>query len=872
MADGDRRPFPYLPLPAAEPAERAKLHGRATAPKRWPHDRQVERVRPQLQRLQDALERRRLELRGELAGVEPELALVIEAADSIQELYRAVDRVPGLEWLAEKTEPDLPSGEDFFKQGKEEQPVGGMVYLVMTDQKAVQQLLTLWQRYEKDEQAEFPWGLTKFRDLFQHIRTIRPWGPEDRLRETGLLEDWRERLQWDTGPVRAQVELWFREREEDRAGQIRELEVRLRQSGGRLVGQSVVIPQIAYHGCIVEVPAETASDLVAERDVELVRCEGIMFMRPVGQLAVPIADEEPAEAVPMEGEPPSTDQEPVVAVLDGLPLAGHDLLRDRLRIDDPEDWGRETPVVDRHHGTAMVSLVVHGDLGQDGARQALSRPVYVRPLLKPQGIEGLGRWEAMPEDVLEVDLVHRAVRRILVGEGDEPPAAPEVLAINFSIGDPSRPFDRQPSPLARLLDWLSWEYGVLFIVSAGNAPCASRLNLLCSRQEFREMGPEQRQLHAWQGILEQAHLRRILAPAESINALTIGAEHSDLAGTYDPNDRIDLFEPEDGWRFPSPVTTFGGGVGRSLKPDVYLPGGRQLYRERFGTSEEGLELERVFAPMSPPGQRVAAPGRQPGRTDSTRFLCGTSNAAALTTRNSAQLFERLSTLLEEVPERRFLVPLLKGLLVHDASWGASAERIRQLLAEVTDSNRRSGAGRFLGYGFPEQDRILGCHDQRATLCGWGELGDGEGHVYRIPLPPSLSAERAWRRLTITLAWLSPIQSKDQRYRRAHLWFDQKPRNEDPDTTELLQVQRCESDNRAAQRGTLQHEIFEGEQATAFTEEDDLVVRVSCRAHAGDLRVPVPYALVVSLEVAEGIDIPIYEEIRVRLRPRVRVRQ
>lgn len=40
--------------------------------------------------------------------------------------------------------------------------------------------------------------------------------------------------------------------------------------------------------------------------------------------------------------------------------------------------------------------------------------------------------------------------------------------INLSIGDPARPFIHTPSPWARLLDWLSWKYRVLFCVSAGN--------------------------------------------------------------------------------------------------------------------------------------------------------------------------------------------------------------------------------------------------------------------------------------------------------------------------------------------------------------------------------------------------------------------
>jgi hypothetical protein len=48
----------------------------------------------------------------------------------------------------------------------------------------------------------------------------------------------------------------------------------------------------------------------------------------------------------------------------------------------------------------------------------------------------------------------------------------------------------------------------------------------------------------------------------------------------------------------------------------------------------------------------------------------------------------------------------------------------------------------------------------------------------------------------------------------------------------------------------------------------LALAVNCRSDAGSLRDEVPYAMAVTLEVAEHLDIPIYDEIKVRLRPRI----
>jgi len=76
--------------------------------------------------------------------------------------------------------------------------------------------------------------------------------------------------------------------------------------------------------------------------------------------------------------------------------------------------------------------------------------------------------------------------------------------------------------------------------------------------------------------------------------------------------------------------------------------------------------------------------------------------------------------------------------------------------------------------------------------GAGSLEMVKSHVYRIPLPPSLSGNLTWRRLTITLSWFTPIDSLDRFYRRAALWFV-------PPQEQLL-VHRCQVESKMTQRG------------------------------------------------------------------------
>ena len=150
--------------------------------------------------------------------------------------------------------------------------------------------------------------------------------------------------------------------------------------------------------------------------------------------------------------------------------------------------------------------------------------------------------------------------------------------------------------------------------------------------------------------------------------------------------------------------------------------------------------------------------------------------------------------------------------------------------------------------------------------GVSSIGHDEGHLYSVPLPPSLSGQGIWRRLIITLAWFTPINPSHRAYRRAALSFD-SPK----EVLQQLLVNREESDHNAVKRGTVQHEIFEGEKASIFAEGDILKIQVNCRADAGDLVDVVPYAIVATLEIAEGIDISIYNEIQTRIRPAVPVR-
>lgn len=848
---------PLLLLPAhGEPEERAAKTGGGGGPRVPTRGRQGQRLGPRFTVLQQALDDRRVRLRTEAAGVPPEEVVVLETVNAVEDFVAAVRSIDGLEWLGELDEEDIPPDDDFFvadRQGAPQQArtMRGRLFLVFANHQGLQQILSLWQAWLAGR--ALPRGLGKWGDVFSLLRDVRTWGLQDRLLETGVLADWQDRVEHFQQMIPCEIELWFRSDARKRVLAHERVARLVQQLGGETVEEAVV-EEIAYHAILARLPIQNVSAFMTEagRDAALLQCEQIQFFRASGQMAA-IVDDEEREVDPAPEQPaPAELGDPVVALFDGLPLQNHERLTGRLVVDDPDDYGAAYPVVERRHGTGMASLILHGDL--DAREAPLGRKLYVRPILRPDTRTWFEiRPETAFEQILVVDVIHRAVRRLFEMDGANPPAAPKVCVINLSIGIRDRQFDGALSPLARLVDWLAWKYRVLFIVSAGNH--VRSIDVALDAPAIRAMTPGDLQPHVVQAVAADARHRRLISPGEAANALTVAATHADASVGPHPPDTVQPLI--DG--MPSLFNAQGMGYRRSIKPDVLLPGGRSALRIA-GETGERTTLD-IFTQHRPPGQRVASPGRADGDSRHTWHTRGTSNAAALASRAACDLYDVLELLrLEPGGDRLDNVPRalwLKALLAHGASWGEAGDALAGVLRTEENSRQfKEYVTRLLGYGCIDAARVKECTQRRVTAIGGGVLQVDQAHVHRFPLPPSLSGQRGWRRLAVTLAWLTPVNPSHRAWRRADLWFTP------PD--DALKIKREEADWRAVQRGTLQHEVLEGERAAAFVDGDALEIRVSCRADAGALEDPVPYALATTLEVADEIGIDIYNEVRVRV--------
>ena len=846
------RPLLILPNPG-EPARRRKKGGGAGRFHRPDRERQLDRLAPRFELLQQALEAGRTRLQVAASGLVPEEVIVLETVGTVDSFIRAVEKVPGMEWLAEVANDDIPPDDDFFAMSKDGAPrrdkvLRGSVFMVFANQQALQQMRSLWDTWQSER--DLPRGLKRWRVLFEQLHDVRLWGVRDRLRETGVLRDWRERVDFGHEVVPCEIELWYRKNPELR----RIARDRVAELVGRLNGQVVTevsIEEIAYHTLLVRLPVDQISPLVQNMgdELALAQCEQIQFFRASAQMAVVLSDESLQDdrgLLPRE----VASGAPVIALFDGLPLQAHRRLLGHLIVDDPDGFEQEYPAATRRHGTAMASLIVHGDLA--AGEGALPRPLYIRPILRPDPRDWIGSRERVPEDTLVVDLLHRAVRRLFDGDGNESPVAQDVAVINLSIGISDRPFEQSMSPLARLLDWLAWRYKVLFVVSAGNY--SQHIELSLQRTAGQLVFSELLQTELIRSIAADTRNRRILSPAEAVNALTVGAVHSDVStdpragGWHDPYVDAGL---------PSPINAQGMGYRRGIKPDVLAPGGRIVVRKTLPLSDH-VTLE-VNKQSLAPGQLVAAPGRTPGDQGAAQHARGTSNATALVSRAAGLLYEVVQELrddpggniIDTVPQSVWL----KALIAHGADWGTARSVLDAILRDSSNSRQFTEyITRLIGYGTVDVNRVRECTAHRVTALSGGVLKKDQSLVHRFPLPSSISGKRGYRRLTISLAWLTPVNPRHQRWRRADLWF--------APPHEALRVKRRQANWQAVQRGTLQHEILEGEDAAVFEDNKHLEIQVSCRADAGTLEEAIPYALITTLEVAEEIGVEIYDEVRV----------
>lgn len=785
-------------------------------------------------------------------AVIPERALVFELNIPIEN-FEAVAIELGFEFLAGENRRGLDSEEgddDFEGRTETERPQGPNLYLTMPSERGLTQLLSRWKRFVKGEPA--PSGLSKLWVIFSYLTELRTWSAKDRI--DPAMASYVQRMLNEKGdePVAIEIDLWFRSTQAERDKALSTLRKVVDSTGG-IELDLVTIEAIRYLGALISVPASVAAQLV-EGTGGLAHLNEIMTIRPQSEFALDDApDGKQAGIIPAA---PLPTKPPIAAILDGYPVEEHEALAGRITVVELETKAIDVPVQSRIHGTAMASLVVRGDLHKEEAPS--ERRVAVIPVLTT---DGSGR-ERIPKGKLPIGVIFRALQAI-VGEGRTiPPSLQNVVIVNHSLCDTYSPFIRRPSPWAALLDHYSYKHRLLFVVSAGNITTSFPVPDYADGDELRSANPEDRQIALMMAIEASKGTRGILSPAESMNSITVGAVHKEEVDPPVGGVAIDPY-PDARLGMPNLASALGLGINRCIKPDVVESGGR--FSAGFANVPGGgVTVSARRAPNM--GQLVATPSRTGDLTDRAR-IAGTSNAAALVTRGCMAIADGVEQFFA-AEGKNWLnqdtrACVLRALLTHSCSWGLTGEVLESIYPPQGSnqwSARRETISRFLGYGKPDLTRVIGGASNRITLLADDKIRHDKLNEYLIPIPPSMLKNRDLRTIVITLAYMAPVKPELADYRGVSLRVVSDGGKRDFWKNGVSRV--WQPNSKSTDRGTVCHFILQGETLQKSANASGQI-RIGVQAmarHSSFKNTDVPYALAVTLEVAQSVESKLYAEV------------
>lgn len=850
--------FPIVQLRRA-PVAAERLKGRpARFPKKIPYDLQAKRLGEVFVKAEKSLAAYadNVAVASDPRAIVPERCLVFELLGEVPEFNTAAQAL-GLDWLA--TEAMTDDAEEVEVDGNtQEQQKPQRLYLTMPTEHALRQLIKQWEIYtsgkEPNQQQR---GLWK---LFGYLHGLRVWSVEDRLDPTLSAYVAKMMAEAPKKDVLVEVDLWYHDDKERRDESLDTLDEMLKEVGGKRL-DIVDIPEIRYQGVLIQVTGEVATQLVAGNS-NIAHFRDAMTIRPQSAYESTI-DGKDIEATE-EPDEPELNGDCIAALLDGYPIEKHELLAGRLNVVEVDVTGAQAPALTRQHGTAMASLIVHGDL-QAPDTKPLNRPLAVLPVLVSPG-GGLN--ETTPKGKLPIGVIHNALKVIVGANAKINPGLRRVIVINHSICDTYAPFVRRSSPWAALLDHYSHKHNLLFVVSAGNIFSSFPVDFYTTMAKY-QMAPQNEREAAVMTAIEQAKsLRSIYSPAESTNSLTIGAAHADHAS---PGAGAPL-DPYPNFAMSSLASALGLGVNRSVKPDFIENGGR------FGTGiSNGNSCVQVHAlPSIHYGQEVATPSRS-GALNRSMRTAGTSNAAALTTRAAHFIADALDQVFanNDKPwyELKTRAVILKTLLTHGASWGSIGELLDEAYPphESTKwSPRRNTITQFLGYGQLDVSRVVSGMSNRITLLAQDMIRADQRHEYILPIPASMLNNREVRTVTLTLSWTCPMTHTTADHRAVVLQLVGAKKNTSSFWDGVSRTPRAQPNATTSSRGTLIHTVQAGTKKM-IDDKGRLVIGVQGISKQGFELHEVPYALAITLEIAQQARSQLYTEVEAQVRTRARTR-
>jgi hypothetical protein len=301
---------------------------------------------------------------------------------------------------------------------------------------------------------------------------------------------------------------------------------------------------------------------------------------------------------------------------------------------------------------------------------------------------------------------------------------------NLSFGDTRKPYlGGRIKGLSYVLDTLSRELGVLFIVSAGNVSGNQKIGL-----EWRKGYPDYMAEDTW----------AIVEPAPALNVITVGSlARYDQTINSQRYSRDPAEVPIARHNQPSPFSRRGLSIGGAIKPDLMAYGGNWAVSTRAEAN--------ILVPNSGLGELSTCREFADGRLLADES--GTSMAAPHVAHLAALILSEYSEANRDV---------IRALLVSHAAIPESCDALfedKELLRRVC------------GYGQVEARALFRSLENEVTMLANGKIPNKSHHFYEIPIPDDfLSSGKRLREISIGMSYTPYIRSTRISYKASRIDF------------------------------------------------------------------------------------------------------
>lgn len=340
--------------------------------------------------------------------------------------------------------------------------------------------------------------------------------------------------------------------------------------------------------------------------------------------------------------------------------------------------------INEHHGTFIASTIQYGNALNGITPVDTTKFNFIDIVAIPNSDSDFGPTDSISEEDL-MEIIEDAMQKY----------SQTTKIWNMSLGIESMVCDGSMSDLGIFLDYIQDKYNVQFFVSSGN------LNQL--------------PLRTWPAQSDMNERDRIISPADSVRAITVGS--------------IALYEAEDSIvrsHEPSPFSRRGPGANYIVKPDVVDYGGNlSTSLDISGLGMKGLDIN---------GRVIEGNG---------------------TSYSNPRIVQKYASICDEMVDRDLL--LAKAMLIHSARMNS-----RDLLEKNPDYIK------YYGFGMPSirAADVLQCNDHEVTLVFKQKIPVGTHlEMLDFPYPPSLIRNgKCFGEICMTLAY-NPIL--DDRFGREY---------------------------------------------------------------------------------------------------------